>query len=76
VSDLLLRCVPDPMQGPGTSPCPTGYIVTTVDTQLPALLPMDGWSQVAAEASAALVLSYVVGFVIGAFSQYLKDATR
>lgn len=74
--EILVRCVPDPMQGPGTLPCPQGYIATTLETHIPAVIAVDDWSGVAVEASVALVLAYTTGLVLGSIAKHMKDATR
>lgn len=73
--ETLLRCVPDPMNGPGMTPCPPGQIITTLETHMPSILATDAWSVVAAEASGWLILSYVSGFVIGSFVKHMRQST-
>lgn len=76
MADMLLRCVPDPQNGPGVSPCPPGMLVTTVEAQLPVVVSIDDWSTYAASASTGIILIFFFGFLLGTIGKHLKDAVR
>ena len=62
--ETLLRCIPDPQGGAGVDPCPPGYIVSTVEVNLPQLLGSE-WGTVAAASTAMVVLLFATGLGVG-----------
>jgi hypothetical protein len=76
VADLLLRCVPDPANGPGTPPCPAGQVVTTLDTQLPILVTPDEFGTYAALSAALILTLFVTGLGIGWVISWMKGLSK
>jgi hypothetical protein len=76
VGDLLLRCVPDPQQGPGTPPCPAGHVVTTLDANLPIIVSIDDFGFYAALSAALILTLFVSGLGLGWVIGLMKGVTR
>lgn len=76
MADLLLRCVPDPNQGPGTPPCPAGHVVTTLDAQLPIVVSMDDFGTYAALSAALILTLFVTGLGLGWVIGLMKGVAR
>ena len=67
--EILLRCVPDPQQGAGVAPCPSGYIISTVETQLPDLLDGESAMVIAGTIAVPLIIIFAIGLVFGWLSK-------
>lgn len=72
MGDTLLRCVPDPSQGPGTPPCPAGHIVTTLDAELPVVIGLDDFGSYAALSAALVITLFVSGLGVGWVVRMMK----
>jgi hypothetical protein len=74
--DLLLRCVPAPDGGPGAAPCPTGYVVTTLDAQLPTVVSFDDFGVYAALSASLIIVLFITGLVSGWVLALMKGTVR
>lgn len=72
MGDLLLRCVPDPQGGPGTPPCPAGYVTTTLDAQLPTIVSPDDFGSYAALSAALVITLFATGLGAGWVVRMMK----
>lgn len=72
MGDLLLRCVPDPVGGPGTPPCPAGQVVTTLDAQLPIVIGLDDFGSYAALSAALVITLFATGLGAGWVVRMMK----
>lgn len=69
--EIILRCVPDPNGGAGTTPCPTGYVISTVEMPIQPLLSEEEAMVVAGMVAAPLIIIFAIGLVFGWLSKEL-----
>lgn len=74
--DKLLRCVPDPSGGSGSSPCPVGYVATTLDVELPFTIAFNDWTEFASLGAFSVLSAWLIGFGIGLFARLLREGAR
>ncbi len=63
MAKTIVVCVPDPMGGPGTPPCPTGQIMTTEVVEWP-FLDFGEWGLITGGIAMAMITLWLIGLAV------------